>query len=45
MKDVDIYFCEWWKLGVFGVFVINEWKVNINKLSYLKNYKMLLVGE
>lgn len=45
MKDVDTHFCEWWKSGGFGVPVINQWKVNTNKLSHLKNYKMSLAGE
>lgn len=45
MKDVDTHFCEWWKSGVFGVPVIIQWKVNTNKLSHLKNYKMSLAGE
>lgn len=45
MKDVDTHFCEWWKSGVFGMPVINQWKVNTNKLSHLKNYKMSLAGE
>lgn len=44
MKDVDTHFCEWWNF-FFGVSVINQWKVNTNKLSHLKNYKMSLAGE
>lgn len=45
MKDVHTHFCEWWKSRGFCVPVINQWKVNTNKLSHLKNYKMSLAGE
>lgn len=45
MKNVHTHFCERWKSGGFGVPVINQWKVNTNKLSHLKNYKMSLAGE